>query len=574
MNKLPGRQLAVGGNLTSSDQRTAARAAFAAAAAALLLAGCSGSSGGNAVEDIPAFTLDKDAVECKAAPEAACDQITVYATPVHLERRDRTPLVYVRSVDGAPGIPLGILSTSTQLPDGRWQLVLRLDPDRPAGVYVGAMHVDLEATAPEGKRYRGARLNYRLEVTAVTASTAPLPAAVPGAAPWTEAPAGPTRSGYVPVSLDASKFSRRWMTWVLGGTDLSTPATPALIDGQILLPQARPFGSTAGPNALALSEQDGKPQWSVTIAGERLTGVTASGDRAVWSSLQSPTQFLYAAYLTNRSAGTVIGSRPLTDTNEPKFWLATGDTLYLPDRNKGQITALNLSDLQPRWTVTAEPSPGSLLPAHGLFGATLADGVVYTHSGVNFRAFRDSDGGQLYDVPADGGQTLLLKLYESQTPVIADATTVLAMDRPRYVGPDAGVNAGIQALSRVDASVRWTVRQPFRGLPVAANGVLYAANQGNKSIEARSVADGSVLWSWPMDAGDGFWQQTMVLTDTHLFVSTDRQTIAIDLATHQAVWRYSQGGWLGMTQRGTLMVFAVNAGTVNSPAALTAFDLR
>lgn len=571
MNRLPGRPRAVGWKVMASTGPTAALAT----AAALLLAGCSGSSGGNQVEDIQAFTLDKDTVDCKAAPDGSCDQITVYATPVHMERRDKSPLLIARSVDGAPGIPLEFSSRPTQLPDGRWQLVVHLNPDRPAGVYVGALHVDLDAAAPEGKQYRGARLSYRLEVSALAASATPLPAVVPGAAPWTEAPAGATRSGYVPVSLDASKFSRRWKTWVLGGTDLSGPGVPALIDGQILVPQARAFGSAPGPNALALSEQDGKPQWSVTIPGERLTGVIAAGDRAIWSSVQSTTpQYVYNAYLTNRSAGTQLGSRPLTDPNDPKFWLMTGNTLYLPDRSKGQMTALNLDDLQARWTVTAEPSPTSLLPVHGYFGATLADGVVYTHSGINFRAFRDSDGGQLYDVPADGGQTLPLKLYESQTPVIADANTVLAMDRPRYVQPDAVVNAGIQALSRSDGSVRWTVRQPFRGLPVTANGVLYAANQGNRTIEARSVADGSVLWSWPMDAGDTSWQLTMVLTDTHLFVSTDQRTIAIDLATHQAVWRHAQGGWLGMTQRGTLMIMAPNFGTASAPTSLTAIDLR
>ncbi|MDH0864915.1 PQQ-binding-like beta-propeller repeat protein [Mitsuaria sp. GD03876] len=565
-------------------RRLAAAQGWRASATALLaltaLAGCGGSdSGAPPVEDIPTFALDRDTFDCKAAPEASCDQVTIYATPVHLERRDRTPFVYVRSVDGATGIPVQSMGDMKQLPDGRWQMSFRLAPDRPAGVYVGAVHVDLppDLIPPAGKRYRGARLNYRLEVTAVPTATTPLPATVAGATPWSDAAPGSTRSGYVPVSLDASKFSRRWMAWLVGATDTSTPGLPALVDGQILVPQARVIDGATGPNALALSESDGKPQWTATIAGAGLTHVVPAGGRAVWSSLQATTPGtlpLYSAVSTNRTNGAVLATRSLNENNPPRFWLATDDTLYLTDAITGEVAAVNPGDLQTRWTAKADPSPSRVLPVHGQFGATVADGVVYTHSSTTFRAFRATDGGQLLDVTADGGQSLALKLYESQTPVIADANTVLAMDRPRYVQESASANAGVQALARADGSVRWTVRAPFRGLPVTANGVVYLANQGNKAIEARSLADGSVLWSWPMDAADRVWQQTMVLTDTHLFVSTDRQTVAIDLATHQAVWRYSLGGWLGMSQRGTLLIVTTNTATTADPMALTAVTLR
>lgn len=569
---------------TTIVRREAAMQGWRTPAAALLavtaMAGCGGSgSDAPGAEDVQAFALDRDTVECKAAPDGKCDQITIYATPTHMERRDRTPWVTIRSVDGAPGIPISSMGEMTQLPDGRWQMSFQLKPDRPAGAYAGAVHVGLppDVSAPQGKIYRSARLYYKLDVSAIPGPTAALPATVPGAAPWSDAPGGATRSGYVPVSLDASKFSRRWMTWLIGATDTTAPGLPALIDGQILVPQARAVGAATGPNALALAEHDGKPLWSSTIEGAGLTQVTAVGDRAIWASQRvtaAGTLPAYTAFLTNRTSGAVLGSRPLTESNPPRFWTATDDTLYVTDVPSGEVTAVNLSDLQTRWTAKADPSPGRFLPAHGQFGATVADGVVYTHSSTTFRAFRASDGGQLLDVTADGGQTLALKLYESQTPVIADANTVLAMDRPRYVTETAGVNAGVQALSRVDGSVRWTVRQPFRGLPVTGRNVVYLANQGTKTIEARSLVDGSVLWSWPMDAGDSVWQQTMVLTDTHLFVATDRQTVAIDLATHQAVWRYALGGWLGMTQRGTLLIVTANGGTLNDPMALTAINLR
>ncbi len=571
MNVLSGRPRAVEGKGASAPMPL-----VMGVIAASLLAGCGGSSSGDSgVEDVVAFSLDRDSVECKASPEGDCATVTIYATPTHMERKDRTPLLVARSVDGAPGIPVAIASTGTQLPDGRWQMQVKLSPDRPAGVYVGAIHVDmpLDVVAPAGKRYRGARLSYRLEVNAVTPSSAPLPAVVAGASSWSEAPGGPTRSGYVPVTLDAAKFSRRWMSWVVGGTDTTAPGTPALVDGQILLPQARPFGATAGTNALALSELDGKPQWTATLPGTTVTQVTAAGNNVAWA-VQQATSTQHTAYVTSRSGGAVIASKLLSDTNPPRFWLGTDDSLYVSDRNKGTLEAINLADMQSRWTATVQPSPGGLLPVVMQYGPTVADGVVYAHAGTTFRAFRASDGAQLLDTTADGGQTLSLKLYESQTPVIADATTVLAMDRPRYVSDEAGVNAGIQAMSRVDGSVRWTVRQPFRGLPVTANGLFYVANQGSKTIEARQVADGALVWSWPMETGDKAWQPTMVLTDSHLIVSTDRQTVAIDLTSRQAVWRYPLGGWLGMTQRGTLVVVTLNSGSTNGPTALSAFDMR
>ena len=89
--------------------------------------------------------------------------------------------------------------------------------------------------------------------------------------------------------------------------------------------------------------------------------------------------------------------------------------------------------------------------------------------------------------------------------------------------------------------------------------MLYAVNGNPVQVEARSEADGSLLWSWvpPQAAETGFVSEPL-LTQNLVFVSTNLATYAIDLATHQAVWSYPLVGKLALSKSG---IIAGNDGT-------------
>lgn len=79
------------------------------------------------------------------------------------------------------------------------------------------------------------------------------------------------------------------------------------------------------------------------------------------------------------------------------------------------------------------------------------------------------------------------------------------------------------------------------------------ANNRPLRLEARSEADGSLLWSWmPPQAGDTGFVSEVLLTNTMIFVSTNLAVYGIDMTTHDLVWSYPLPGRLALSANGIL----------------------
>ena len=91
----------------------------------------------------------------------------------------------------------------------------------------------------------------------------------------------------------------------------------------------------------------------------------------------------------------------------------------------------------------------------------------------------------------------------------------------------------------------WRKAGDYASTPAYADGVVYAANELPLRLEARTEADGALLWSWTPPTGDEDVESEVLLTDNLAFVSTNLATYAIDLvpiarsgAIHRrAAWR-------------------------------------
>lgn len=67
-------------------------------------------------------------------------------------------------------------------------------------------------------------------------------------------------------------------------------------------------------------------------------------------------------------------------------------------------------------------------------------------------------------------------------------------------------------------------------------------------------------WSWtPPIAGEVSWLAEPVVTNNMVFVSTDKNTYAIDMRTGKAVWSYPLAGRLALTRSGILYIHSVEA---------------
>lgn len=362
------------------------------------------------------------------------------------------------------------------------------------------------------------------------------------------------------------------MNWFVAGSATGVAQPPTLSGDQILLPGARPYDALAG-NALALSEHDGRPVWSAPLPG-LVSQVVADGSRAYWAGPVSVASADWVLSMVSSADGQVLGQRSLNDVYLWEGWTVAGGALLMPEVPRGQLSAFGGTDLLPRWSAPA--TQAQPLRNYGSVGVTADAGVAYVNAGNRFLAFRAADGSLLFDAQVPNGNALNLPTivsYGAQAPVLADADTALLASAPG-MPISAGSPNYLSAVSRANGRVLWEAQGQFVGYPVAAGGVVYAANQMTRAIEARRLADGVLLWSWTMEEPDGSWRDRMVLTDTHLFVATDRQTLALDLGTRQAVWRYARGGWLGMSGRGVLVLFSPGDSSASRPASLTTFNLR
>ncbi|WP_373371265.1 outer membrane protein assembly factor BamB family protein [Stigmatella ashevillensis] len=94
------------------------------------------------------------------------------------------------------------------------------------------------------------------------------------------------------------------------------------------------------------------------------------------------------------------------------------------------------------------------------------------------------------------------------------------------------------------------------GPPSVAGEVLYVVNQSLMRLEARSVADGHLLWQWSPGEGldDSFKFGSIVAADNLVFVSSAQQVYAIDIEKRSRVWSYPVPGLLSVSASGILYI--------------------
>src|SRR5208283_5603350 len=101
-------------------------------------------------------------------------------------------------------------------------------------------------------------------------------------------------------------------------------------------------------------------------------------------------------------------------------------------------------------------------------------------------------------------------------------------------------------LIRFDLNARdinWVNAPNFSGQPTVAGGVIYAVNSG--SLGAYDQTTGTLQWTWAPPAGETL-QDSIIATNSHLFVGSAVNTYCIDLTTKQEVWSYPAVGHLAL----------------------------
>jgi outer membrane protein assembly factor BamB len=116
----------------------------------------------------------------------------------------------------------------------------------------------------------------------------------------------------------------------------------------------------------------------------------------------------------------------------------------------------------------------------------------------------------------------------------------------------------------------WRVTGSFANSPVVANGVVYVVNTDAGQLQARSLATGTVQWTWALpepiarDSSNKI-MGNLVVTDNLIFVGTSARTYAVDLQSHAAVWNSTRTGNLAISSNRVLYIATTGYVSSNGP---------
>jgi outer membrane protein assembly factor BamB len=449
---------------------------------------------------------------------------------------------------------------------------LKIDPTLKPGTYTGQIELRVCKEDPCTQELPGSPVvvPYTVKLNASTnLTTLSRTAGVPE---WAQHQGNAAHTGYMPMTLDPAKFSRRWRWQPPAG--VATGETHELPSGYIA-PVVSSSGSVyamvqgffQSPTIYALSEHDHGVRWSKADFGNSVINVSPP-------SVDGSTVYLVSGWNVDaalRGYDVASGTQRFNTSffaTSPRFMaptLANGD-LYTSAGTNNWMVSFRAEQGSYRW--------GGHVSATDLWTPAVDTKQAYAYmAGGGLHILDVSDGSRVAVIPDPDGFALNNNIYVA--PMLTSPGNVIVINRAASTG------TRLVSFDTVGRNVRWAMAGSFAGMPAFANGTLYVVN-GDK-LEARKESDGSLLWSWrpdetatlpfPLDdINQPLASPNVVVTDNIAFVSTSSKVYAVDLSTHKAVWSFPKPGRLALSTSGILYINQPTLGDL--PAGLYAINLR
>ena len=358
-------------------------------------------------------------------------------------------------------------------------------------------------------------------------------------------------TGFVAVSYNAADFRDGWSF----PTGSFPPTETASRRGSVFVNTRTSNGTLT---TRALSATDGSNQWSYDLGQQSYASGPsyASGRVASMamgsSSTSIPLQIIAAD--DGRALGSVSYSSQFSTGGVPTFF---GDNMYFQAGYYGNVVyAKNAADRSSIWTVdTTQPGEGFV---HQGESVAVDNDNVYFFGGGNLFALSRTTGAIASKI-RNPYFSLFGLSYSGDyrgAPIIAPTGRIITFTDNR----GARVPLPLMAFAPASGSVSWRSQRSYFGHPALRRSTLFAARADSPVIDLLNSADGSVTGTitLPSDAGQLF--NNIVVTEKHLFVSSESKTFAVDLdqTNYPVVWTAQKGGALAITPDNLLVVSAVD----------------
>lgn len=504
-----------------------------------------------------------------------------------------------------------ISSTSGPTPASNWLTQLVTGTTLPPGEHKGDLDVRVCSDLACATVYGQTSLPYDFDVAANFNMTSV--ATLSGAADWQTGGGNASRMSYVPVTLDPSRFSVRWLQTDMGqlapaGEAVTGPLVTDSAD-QLVIMMVPPTQDTSSPAILsyggfiAYSENDGTPVWHATLFDS--SGAQQEPGRPAISD-----GIVYATQGPDIDNGGDSGDVSLTGLNAK-----TGAVIFSSE----------ISDtFNQRYDIGNDGcGPGSPAVTGGMAFVNpgcISEGAYGSNGALPIAAFDAQTGQSQWTGNAQGGErstTLaadandlyyLVPLAATQPTLTAVSQTNGAMQwqttlsegigytyttTPMLDGSGGAIvtanTPGGPLISRYDLTsgqLTWQTTIPATQLGgmqamAVANGTVYVGYDA--AIMALNATDGSTTWSWSAASNDdetsvngqivGTAVNSMIATNNLLFVGTDRGVYAVDLSTHQTAWTLAVPGYaMAISPSGMLYVATSEDWNVSTSGSYNTID--
>lgn len=504
-------------------------------AALVALTGCGGGGGGGAA--IPSPTPVVDNSWLTLTPSLV--DVTQYqgeSVTIRINAKSTKTIAQVFNV----GIidTSGVLDAKVALDQAsayEYNALLATSSKLEPGVHNTTVEVRLCEDTPTtcAKPISGSPWKLPLKVTVRPASNLTPLSADPKLGAWSGFQGNASHSGYVPLTIDVARISRRW-NWELPQDGIyHSVSSAATADGQVFFVTGD-FGNTPGFTMRGFDEATGKQNWSTPFGRGYIGAPVVAGGKVILNMKVNGTVESETLVFDQKTGAMQRRQRPVAfieDSGRGLTPTAFGDSIYTELGKDAGIGAYQLESGALTWSQSFNNyAKGSLTPAVD------AKYVYVAQEYGGLSAFDSKTGAPAFTIGA------------SPVNELGFSAPVLSGNGMAYVGYH-------QFLQAYDLDLRTKVWDTGIGSSVVTDGRVVYVVQGSKVV-ALDGKSGNVLWDVmpPMSVTT----PSLLVTDNLLFISNGGQypwrTMAIDLTTRRIVWDHPQGGVLSLSDRGVLYI--------------------
>jgi outer membrane protein assembly factor BamB len=424
-----------------------------------------------------------------------------------------------------------------QLANGQFSVLLRTAPSLAEGQYTGVITLRLCKASRCSQTVSKATVSYAFRVQR----------SIPVVPDWQTHQGNAGHTGFVPVTLDPGRFAYAW-EWRRSSSGTLGFINAVVTDAsRVFVTDDEYFGTVT--SLYALNEADGLLAWRRDFVNAPALNPPAVANGTVYAATTGhEATFLWAFRASDGApvfksafagqwphvlAPTVKDGRVFTNGGY------YGGGVYGFDATSGASLWSSFSGDDDMSTPAVDASN------------------AYHYSGTSLEVYSVATGARVASI-ADP-QVFDRGYSYHGSPVLGSPDNILAFSGGAFSGRASSSVEQYESrllanFSLNDQALRWRSSHAYLTAPAVANGVVYAARNNPKSLDALDERTGQVLWSWTGTAADTEFHRNVLVTNNLVFVSTDRAVHAIDLSTRQSVWSYPAPGMLALSAAGTLYI--------------------